>query len=381
MSKLTTLSTSYNSAEIEQDLIIEEKSTTRKIFRAVINDVKKSSGETVSGTIIHQRKKINENWDDYEPIILSQLKAGEGVRLKFHSEPLKRFYTILKELYCLGQEGVHLGEQEFIVGEAERFIEVPQNRKQFIQKLLELEYGEEIWNELVAINPDLVTRLSRARIQHERSEALKEFESSISKVALKEAYWQSFFQKNQWIFGYGLNYQFHASLANQPHYGGIDFTGSGAQKGDFLLFSKATAKFTCLVEIKKPFTGLLEMKNGDYVKYRNGAYLISSELAGGVSQLQVNCKTWQENALNAKNDRILQKSSIYTIQPKGLLIIGNTAEFTTNEGIETFELYRRNIYNPEIITFDELLERAKFIVDKEHSNQRKEKILKTELDF
>lgn len=34
----------------------------------------------------------------------------------------------------------------------------------------------------------------------------------------------------------------------------------------------------------------------------------------------------------------------------------------TDASKETFELYRRNLYNPEIITFDELLERARFIV-------------------
>jgi hypothetical protein len=33
----------------------------------------------------------------------------------------------------------------------------------------------------------------------------------------------------------------------------------------------------------------------------------------------------------------------------------------------SFELFRRNIWRPEIVTFDELFQRAKFIVD--HSEE------------
>lgn len=43
-------------------------------------------------------------------------------------------------------------------------------------------------------------------------------------------------------------------------------------------------------------------------------------------------------------------------------MIGNTKELKTREEIETFETFRNSISNPEIITFDELFERAKFIV-------------------
>ena len=53
-----------------------------------------------------------------------------------------------------------------------------------------------------------------------------------------------------------------------------------------------------------------------------------------------------------------------TINPKGILVIGHTKELMGERSkIETFELFRRDINNLEIITFDELYERAKFIVD------------------
>lgn len=53
--------------------------------------------------------------------------------------------------------------------------------------------------------------------------------------------------------------------------------------------------------------------------------------------------------------------------PKSYLVIGSLSEFlgehgSNQEKIRSFELYRRNMASPEIITFDELYERAKFII-------------------
>jgi hypothetical protein len=58
---------------------------------------------------------------------------------------------------------------------------------------------------------------------------------------------------------------------------------------------------------------------------------------------------------------------VFSYRPKSYLIIGNLSEFKTDLGINqekysSFELLRKNMISPEIITFDELYERAKFIV-------------------
>jgi len=49
--------------------------------------------------------------------------------------------------------------------------------------------------------------------------------------------------------------------------------------------------------------------------------------------------------------------------PKGILLIGHTSEFENNlEQLTTFELFRKGLNNVEILTYDELLERARFIL-------------------
>ena len=364
MEKFTTKSTSLYSAHVNEPIIIEEKTNTRRVFIADINDAKREEKETVSGTIVHQRKNKNDEWEEVESINLTKLKGGEGVKIRFNSYQLRQLFIGLQKLYKLSEKGILSGEREYIVGLANEIIKVPKERKQFIQQLIDKDFGEEIWEQLVNNSPDLATQLSLARIQAERKKALDEFEISL-KSNKDENYWQNYFNRNRWIFGYGLKYCFLDTLTDQPSYGGSNFKGKGNQKGDFLLNTVADIKFTVLVEIKKPGTPILAIFNKEPRQYRNGAWQLSSHIVGAVSQMQINIKTWLKNSYDIENYSELQKYDVFTVNPKGILIIGHTKELNKLSKVETFESFRRNINNPEIITFDELFERAKFIVMKE----------------
>ncbi len=59
---------------------------------------------------------------------------------------------------------------------------------------------------------------------------------------------------------------------------------------------------------------------------------------------------------------------LFLYQPRAVLVVGSLGEFQGEHGINdeqysSFEMFRRNIVNPEIITFDALYERARCIVD------------------
>lgn len=180
---------------------------------------------------------------------------------------------------------------------------------------------------------------------------------------MPEAWWQDFFDRNHWIFGYGLNYVVIRPVVAQPNYGGAAITGAGAQHGDFLGASEAALKFTVLVEIKKPNTLLLKRS-----AYRTGAWPPSDELAGGISQVQENCRRWDAEARSDQNRDLLEDSGIFTIQPQGILVVGHLEQLVGRDQRTSFQLLRRNLVNPQILTFDELYERAKFIT--EHHQQR-----------
>jgi len=375
MTKYTTRSTSMYSQDVNEPIIIDQKDTTRRVFYATINDSKKKTGETVSGTIIHQRRNKKDDWEDVNSVSLTSLKGGEGVKITLKSTQLKKLYDGLTEIYELSTEGVQYGENEYVVAKSDEIISVSEKRKKYIEKLLEENYGEEIWDELVSNEPDLATKFSLARIQSNREKVLKEFENSLKNGDKDEDYWQKFFEKNSWIFGYGLNYKFLTLTSDQPNYGGEKYTGRGKQKGDLLTNTESSsAKFTVLVELKKANTKLLAVrpKAKDNVKYRNGAWLLGSELLGGLSQIQVNCKSWQKSAEDLNNLELI-KRGVITVQPKGVLVIGTTKEFKGDlDKITTFELFRQGLSNIEIITYDELFERAKYIVDSGENEQTTE---------
>ena len=365
MENYKTISTSRNSARLAEPIVIEETTTTRKVLIVDLNDTKKEIRETVGITIVHQRRGSSTQWEDVASINLNSLKGGEGVKLKLDSENTRKIYDELTKLYALVDEtGVQYGTKEFSVGRAGELIKVDDYRKTIIEKLLAENHTEEIWEELVSTDPCLATKLSLARIQTNRSNALEVFRENLESNNNDERFWQVFFSENDWIFGYGLNYQFLHLLKEQPDYGGRSYTGKGSQKGDYLMNTIADIQFTVLVEIKTPATKLLSYNTkGEPNNIRNDVWLLSSHLLGATSQIQVNCRTWSIDSQKAENVRHLENQNIYTAEPKGILIVGNTSEFNGNESIAScFESYRRNTKNPEILTFDELYKRAEFIV-------------------
>ena len=61
------------------------------------------------------------------------------------------------------------------------------------------------------------------------------------------------------------------------------------------------------------------------------------------------------------------------ICPSTYLIIWRLSDMTDDQ-IKIFDMYRKNLYAPKIITYDELLERAKKIVNSDHFSQKQELI-------
>lgn len=365
MDKYTVESTSKFSGRVVEPIVIEESDSTRKVLVVDLNDKKWAEKETVSISIVHQRKKQKDIWEDCESVRLSSLKAGDCLKLNLNSATTRKVYDALTNLYAIvSEKGVQYGTNELAVADADEIIQVSKDRKKVIEQLLQGNHGEEVWNELVNNDPDLATKLSLARVQADRLKALQMFKENLEKNNDDESFWQSFFSNNQWIFGYGLNYQFLNLITDQPHYGGTNYTGKGAQRGDYLMNSEAELKFTVLVEIKTPEAPLLSKDTkGNNREVRNDTWLLSSQLIGAVSQIQVNSKTWARKSQDKVNAKTLEAENIFTVQPRGILVIGNNAEFKKHEAkLSSFELFRRNMSNPEIITFDELYERAKFIV-------------------
>lgn len=202
-----------------------------------------------------------------------------------------------------------------------------------------------------------------------RKERLAEFDTSITTQATDEGWWQDFFERNKWIFGYGLNYQILRSEQSQPHYGGTRVEGQGGQKGDFLTSTDGDLSFTVLVEIKTPDTHLLQ----GATEIRSGAWSLSKDLTDAVSQIQANIEMWdKQGSRQPDNIDKLEKENVFTVQPKGIIVIGSLSQLDTRSKRETFQRFRKSLHGIDILTFDELLKRAKFIVEEKLEEEQEE---------
>jgi hypothetical protein len=208
---------------------------------------------------------------------------------------------------------------------------------------------------------------SRLLSDSEYFKSLKE-----KKECSNEDLWQKYFEKNPWIFGYGLGYIFLSTLDDkklEQVVQGHDVNSHG-KRVDALMKTKGIISNLCFVEIKTHATQLLDSK-----PYRSGCWAPSKELAGAVAQVQGTVASAVDSLSNKINIQDKQGNptgeEIFNYQPKSYLVIGSMEEFSTEHGVNkdklrSFELFRKNTVNPEILTFDELYERAKFIV---HHNE------------
>ncbi len=185
----------------------------------------------------------------------------------------------------------------------------------------------------------------------------------------EEKAWQYFLIKNEWIFGYGLDYRFQTILQREAHLSSATLSGSESVIGDYLLGDK---RFTTFVELKKPSTPLFGLS-----KNRSGSWCLSKELNESVSQILEHKASGQVRLAQTQfsgGEPITQKA----YDSKVILIIGKWSQLdgaTTQESEikkKTFELFRRDSRNIEFITFDELYERAKFIVEGNTENKIEE---------
>jgi hypothetical protein len=195
-----------------------------------------------------------------------------------------------------------------------------------------------------------------------KRKALAEFERMLG-AGHNERQWQTYFEANPWIFGHGLNYVFldkvGPKLETRTTGNAFDQHGKTA---DALMRTRAEISQYVLIEIKKDSTDLLQKDT-----YRAGCWAASGELSAAVTQTQ-------KTAFKFGRDRfrdVLKDANgndtgelAYSVEPRSYLVIGNMSELRGNDDkIACFELYRRNTRSPEIVTFDELYQRARCIVE------------------
>ena len=171
--------------------------------------------------------------------------------------------------------------------------------------------------------------------------------------------------ENKWILGLSLDIRFIRDFYNQGDVGVKDTTGKGSPKSDMI----GIRDYTVLVELKTPDKQIFTDKKKD--TSRANTWSFSDNFIDGISQCLGQKSKWDKNSnmkelVNPETEEIINQDKIRTVDVKVMFIIGNKSkEFSENTVTvdiktkrDTFELFRRNNRNVEIITYDELYERA-----------------------
>lgn len=270
--------------------------------------------------------------------------VGEVALNQFDGEKLGAFLEILSSLDLAQPTKARISLGEIRIGQLSTLLKTDKGKK-LVERL----------SQSPDLEHDIIAVAARRR-------ALTQFEEMLAGEGVTEAEWQAFFQANPWVFGYGLTFIFLTPTGEKLETvtTGATFDRSG-KRTDALMRTRAAVSQSVLVEIKRCDTRLLQAQ-----PYRSGCWSMSAELSGAVTQLQKTAFDFARDRFRTplKDDEGTDiGQDVFAVEPRTYLVVGNQSELRGNEDkITCFELYRRNVRSPEVLTFDELFERARCIV-------------------
>lgn len=192
-------------------------------------------------------------------------------------------------------------------------------------------------------------------------------ENGITKQG-EEAVWHFFLKKHEWLLGLNLDIKFIQDFVDEPSVGNPNTENKGNPNPDLM----GVSDYTVLVELKTSNTPFFTEKKTSEARAKTWSF--TSEFIEGFSQCLSQKSEWDKNSKTKdliKDKKILNQNIHRTADTKTIYIVGNKKKElpTDSDDVDiiikrdTLELFRRNNRNIEIISYDELYERANFIVN------------------
>ncbi|HBN06000.1 MAG TPA: hypothetical protein DD434_09485 [Bacteroidales bacterium] len=159
-----------------------------------------------------------------------------------------------------------------------------------------------------------------------------------------EKKWQEFLKENNWIFSY-IFAQPVILYRKEAYVGGKTFENKNGKFNDFLIKNRLSDNVSFL-EIKTHKTKILDSST-----YRGeDVYSATKDMTGSINQVLNQRDNFQKEFYSHK---VKSKGVFETFNSKCVVLIGSTKDLS-NEQMYSFELFRSNSRDVEILTFDEL---------------------------
>jgi hypothetical protein len=371
MTKAKITQTGPDSAVVEP-IVLRSGELTRIVFKAQIVNNRQDENKPVKGQVLWQKRgksDTGEEWADEAHTKLSHMTAGSGIKLELNTDELYILTQAVRGLYGVywknGKRLPKTGE-EFDLAEyaqAAKALDTLDAAAQLIE---------------VAGQDGFVTLLKSVASQQNSGQVIE----SLSKLDLTDlteinalagigvlkkalATWsanrgnsdESFWHETLTTYSFVFSQVFSAPVVvfgSKVYVGGKNVQGGGGKEPDFLLKNELTCHLL-LVEIKTPATELLSKS-----PYRHpNVFAATRELAGAVTQVARYKDTFLQNYGNL---RLETPEPFRLVDPRCLVVIGNTGELDTDGKRESFEHFRRALRGTEIISFDELFRKIELLL-------------------
>jgi|SRR5690554_4339884 len=314
-------------------------------------------------------RKIDDSGDSKHP-------KGKDIIIKFsESEEVLNFWKMIdflqgfKELVELGELKKHYKAVSF----DNYIIEFKtKSQEDKVKELIELAENSKLSNDEIKV----IIKNQRKRIIFGFYCFLKGFEIKSKnpfeyyredrkiKESGEEVIWHHFFKENDWIIGLNTDIKFIRDFLSEQKIGTENSQGKGSPKLDLLGISY----FTTLIELKTSNTKIFKATKSS--SSRTNTWDFKTDFIEAYSQtLSQRTEIHRNKEIIEETGKKLDTEVHRILDPKSVLIFGNrNIEFPHNRSVENsiksdcFERFRRDIRNVEIITFDELFERAYHIV-------------------
>lgn len=366
METRTVRSTSSRSATTD-DIVLREKQLVRLVFRPMLVQNTSAPSASVKGTFVYQRKNKNDAWEDRPAQSLGSLKADEEYRLELHSAELHVLFTELEALYALHQDaGIPRGKTKYVKaqGTAAAFAQMTDEEMRAVVEGAE-SLGANAVARLIRWATDAQNfRLLFDRLEKLEPDSLKNLNAALGVAVLKralmkwsqnrdnadEGFWQTLLADQAFVLEQVFSLPI-VVIQQKAYVGGKTIANTGGHIADFLV-KNAITNAVGLIEIKTPKTKLLS------TEYRKGVYNVSSELTGAIQQVLV-----YRRSLVEERARLLTDAGVELFSPRCVVLIGHAGkELADAARREAFELFRRQLADVEVITYDEMFERTRRLV-------------------
>ncbi|HSH61234.1 MAG TPA: Shedu immune nuclease family protein [Acidimicrobiales bacterium] len=330
---------------------------TRLVFKPMLVDNPNNPDAGLSGIFVYQRKVAADRWEDVESIDLTTLKAGEGVRLDLHSGEVLALFQGLSRLYSLAAtEGVPMGSRHWLT--------VPKSQVfEDVQRMLAGGDGPGLLKVFLEWMKSRRTETLAADLRTAGSDALINFDAAVGAARLagflavsernkengSEAFWQDLLESNSWVLS-----QVYAQplviIRGQAYVGGKGIDNRDGNVVDYL-YKNALTGNALLIEIKTPLTRLLAPS-----AYRNRIFGCSSEMSGATQQL-LSARASLIQEYDSLSRRDPDRFNVFS--PRALLVAGWLPPISQPDERRSFELFRNGLRDVDIVTFDELIAKAR----------------------